>query len=443
MMSKSRVRICMFLLLIASRSAAGADEAGGRNVLKGMIYDTDQKPVSGATVIVWTAAVKRGYSTYCPSCYLDCGKKATTTDQGSFEIRGLDQDLRFRLLVVRDGYTPTFIEKVDPSEGPVSTNLPAYERPSNPLQIVKGKVVDPKGRPIVGAVIEPDGVSYRDESGRLSSHWGAVKGLDPVAVSNAEGEFVVAYVKPAESMTLMVEARGMAAKRFEKISTGGNTHTLKMSRGATIRGRLMHRGKPVPDAQMGIVSVGRAMDQYHKEQRIGTMQNGMFSFSNVPTDVDWYVYAKMNSIAKFGATEAVKCTTKFDDQSLDVGEIQIRAGHRLQGKVILTDGKPIPDGMRIVISTNKAWDSQESNLPPDGRFAFASLPTDDYAISPSIKGYTESKRNPNLSWSIEGKIDHDLDDFIILMEPGQIDFTNRVRGKFRGQPLKSAPPLIQ
>jgi hypothetical protein len=44
----------------------------------------------------------------------------TVTDRtGSFTIKNLDSDLWFELLVVRDGYTAAFVERVDPSHGPV------------------------------------------------------------------------------------------------------------------------------------------------------------------------------------------------------------------------------------------------------------------------------------------------------------------------------------
>jgi hypothetical protein len=70
-------------------------------------------------VTVYHAGVKTGYSTYCPSCYRDCGKRTATDRTGSFTIKNLDSDLWFELLVVRDG-TAAFVEKVDPSRGPAN-----------------------------------------------------------------------------------------------------------------------------------------------------------------------------------------------------------------------------------------------------------------------------------------------------------------------------------
>ena len=78
--------------------------------------------------MIWTAGVKHGYSIYCPGCYADCGKRAVTDAAGAFAIAHVDPELRFRLLVVREGYAPVFAEKVDPFGGPAAVKL--SRRPS-------------------------------------------------------------------------------------------------------------------------------------------------------------------------------------------------------------------------------------------------------------------------------------------------------------------------
>ena len=104
-----------------------------------------------------------------------------------------------------------------------------------------------------------------------------------------------------------------------------------------------------------------------------------------------------------------------------LGDMTLQPGHRLSGRVVLTDGKPIADGMRILLSAQRAWDSQTHDLPPDGRFEFVGLPTDDFSIHPAMKGYHLSSKNPNLNLGIEGFIDRDVDNFVILLDPGKDD----------------------
>jgi anaerobic selenocysteine-containing dehydrogenase len=98
------------LTVTASLSAAAA----GRVTLSGKVTDSSGKLLENATVMIYEAGVKKGYSTFCPSCYVDCGKRAITDRAGTFTFTNLDPDLWFKLLVIRDGYTATFVNKVDP-----------------------------------------------------------------------------------------------------------------------------------------------------------------------------------------------------------------------------------------------------------------------------------------------------------------------------------------
>jgi protocatechuate 3,4-dioxygenase beta subunit len=130
--------------------------AADRVTLTGRVTDSLGKPLEDATVMVYHAGVKKGYSTFCPSCYVDCGKRTITDGTGAFTIKSLDPDLWFELLVIRDGYTATFVKKVDPSGGPTETAVLAPRAAvDDPGRIVRGRVVDPHGLPMPAAVVVP------------------------------------------------------------------------------------------------------------------------------------------------------------------------------------------------------------------------------------------------------------------------------------------------
>jgi len=92
---------------------SGADRA----VVTGRVFASQGQPVEHATAMVYAAGVKTGYSTYCPTCYADCGKRTLTAADGAFTISSLAPGLWFRLLVVREGHAPIFVQKVDPAQG--------------------------------------------------------------------------------------------------------------------------------------------------------------------------------------------------------------------------------------------------------------------------------------------------------------------------------------
>ena len=403
-------------LLIASLIVtASISFAADRVTVTGRVTDNLGQPLENATVMVYHAGVKTGYSTYCPSCYRDCGKRTVTDRTGSFTIKNLDSDLWFELLVVRDGYTAAFVERVDPSRGPAEAAALAPRAPvDDPSRVVRGRVVDQHGRPLRAAVVVPEGVA-----GPVTMY-GPIKGLEPIAVTNAKGEFELAYSEKATGMMLRVEARGMATKLIA-VPTGAGRETITVSDGALIRGRLVNHGKPVAGAEVGLIAQNRGgfgdklkvLGNPYEEIRIGTQEDGSFVITNVPTPVDWYVYGKMEAITALGATDPVKCTTTRDGEEVNVGDIQIIPGHRLRGRITLSDGAALVDGMRVTISADRAWDDQTAVIGHDGHFEFVSLPTGKYEIFTSVRGYRLQKNRH----TIEATIDRDVDDFAIALDP--------------------------
>lgn len=407
-------------LTVASAVAVGADAV----TLTGKVTDVAGKPIEHATVMVYHAGVKNGYSTFCPSCYADCGKRTFTDVTGTYAFTNLKPDLWFELLIVRDGYGPVSIKKVDPSNGPPTTTVlnirPAVD---DPTRMVRGRVVDAGGNPMPDVAVQPQGIA--SNRGALI---GTIPGLDPLAVTNDRGEFEVSYAEPASKMLLLVEARRMAP-RFVVMPTGTKRETVLLYQGAVVRGRLVEDGKPVSGAEIGLIAqeqggfgadlnmVGNA----YAEMKIGTQEDGSFAITGVPSRGEWYVYGKMESIASRGATEPVTCTTTRDNELVDVGELEVKPGHRLQGKVVFSDGKPIPEGMRIFITADQARDSQTAVLGTDGHFQYAGLHRGKYSINLAVKGYTL----PDGAQEVAISMDRDVDNWAIVLSPASRVPTDR------------------
>ena len=400
-------------LTVASAVALGANVA----TLTGRVTDVTGKPIEHATVMVYHAGVKNGYSTLCPSCYADCGKRTFTDAAGSYTFTNLNSDLWFELLVIHDGYGPVSVNKVDPSNGPPATAvLNIRSTVDDPRRMVRGRVVDEHGSPLRDVAVQPQG--FAGNGG--GAYIGPFPGLDPLAVTSDRGDFEVTYTKPTSKMLLLVEARGMAPK-FVVMPTGTNRQMVVVSEGAVIRGRLVADGKPVSGAEIGLIArerggFGAKLAIYgnpYSEMRVGTQEDGSFTVTNVPSPVEWYVYGKMESLGSRGATEPVMCATTRDGEQVNVGDIHVKPGHRFRGQVILSDGKPIPEGMRMIISSDRAWDTQTATLGFDGRFEFVGLAIGDYSISPSVKGY--GLKDGALQVAIS--IDRDVDSWSIMLTP--------------------------
>jgi hypothetical protein len=403
----------LVLLLLVSAVSVGAPGL----TVTGRVFDSSGRPISDATVMVYHAGVLNGYSTFCPSCYRDCGKRTKTDAAGNYVISKLDSMLWFELLVVRDGYAPEIIKIKDPSAGsaPVAT---LKLRPPNldPSHVVKGRVVERNGQVVRDAVVTVVGVE--DQHGTL---YGTFPGLDPLAATDQNGDFEIVDEKPAKRMLVTVEARTLAP-RFVVLVTGPQPQEIVLSRGAAVKGRLVQNGRPVGDAEIGLIAqltggfqqALKIVGDPYPEMRIGTQSDGTFVISDVPEGVRWFVYPKMESVAPRGASEAKTCSTTKPREIVDVGDIQLGPGYRLQGKVTLSDVKPIPDGMRVVLSSMRTMDSQIALLDKDGRFTFVGLAKGEYGISPAVKGYGLPTPEPILT-----SVERDRDDFVISLSPEQ------------------------
>jgi hypothetical protein len=377
-----------------------------RTALSGRVLDADGKPIPHATVMVYHAGVKVGYSTYCPSCYRDCGKRVNTDSSGDFTIQGLAPDLWFTLLVVQEGYTPVISGKLDPDKTREwETKLARRDvQPAN-SSVALGSVTDSAGNPIRDATVEPIGLI----AGQASTY-GTIKGLDPLAVTNAKGEFQISYLGSSPAMLVEIEGRGYAPK-FAKLPTGQNRTAVVVSEGATIRGILTANGKPIGNSEVGLFPKNRGMylsnlaivgDPY-EEQRVGTAADGSFLISNVPEPVTWLLYGKMSSMPKGEGTEPVEISTSKEGQFLDKVHLAAEPAHLVTGRVSLSDGRPMPEGMRLTLGADDIWDTQTVGLSSDGTFEIDNVPDGDFCISPSVKGY-KTRNVPNSNCDVPLKL---------------------------------------
>ncbi len=399
------------LPLIAAYGATSA-------TITGKITDKEGKPLADTTVMVYSAGARQGYSTYCPTCYVDCGKRATTDLSGSFSIAGLDPELWFNLLVVRDGYTPNWIKHADPAQGATATVLVPRAAVNDSSRIARGHVVDTQGKPVRGAVVTPEALFWlAGEQHSATSAFAPQPGLEMIAVTNAKGEFELAHSRPFEALLIRVQARAMADK-VVRLPSGVRFAPVTLLEGATVRGRLLSHGRPAAGLEVGLApQAGLALhpdfqvtgDAY-PEMRVGTREDGTFAFFNVPTPVNWHLYGKMSALGSRGATTPIVCATARDGQDINVGDLEIRPAYHLRGTVKLADGAALAGGMRILLLAANTRDSQLLPLHRDGSFEFTGLARGSYTLFIYMPGYRQRDQAPI-------DVRSDIDDFVVLVDP--------------------------
>ena len=412
------------LLVVALGVVALTDaETGGAKGkpydLTGQVEDQLGKPIQ-ATVFIDTARPKQGTSMSCPSCYADCRKSAKADASGHFKIESLDPELVFKILAAALGCQPEYVSKVDPTNGPVRIQLKPIELASAPPEnCLHGRAVDGQGQPIVGAAVEAYGLHFHGGGGV----WGALDGVDPLAVTDEKGEFVITSRKPFEQLDVKVEARAFAKKNFLELASGNEVHELKLGEGASVTGRVVRNGKPLSNVTVGMVSVDRGAENFIGDFVIGTAADGRFTFANLPAEVDYYIYGKMESLAPYGAIPIQKLRSGKDGHVTDAGDLVVSPGHRLAGRVVLSDGQMLPPQTRLFIGRQGAWDSLQVSLPSDGRFSVSNLPTESYSLSVRFKGYRLSAQNGSLDtlnpFQLVGQVNGHITNLVVLLEPGE------------------------
>jgi hypothetical protein len=193
-----------------------------------------------------------------------------------------------------------------------------------------------------------------------------------------------------------------------------------MTVGATVTGRLLCDGKPVPGAAAGLMQTNRSADTFLGSMVIGTQPDGRFTFLNVFPGDDYSIYGLMESFKDGGAAAARRIHVAGEGVTTDIGDLPVTKGHRIKGRVLLSDGKPIPPRTRLLISREDAWDTQRVDLDQEGRFEIAGLPTERYSLSVRIRGYRLSPKNHGIdpqNHRLLGTIDQDIDTLKILFEP--------------------------
>jgi hypothetical protein len=407
----------LFLLLVTGISD---EPAPSPSTIVGVVRDEAGRPLAEATVFVDTAVPRVGVGVLCPSCYPDCRKSAVSDAAGQFVLKDLDPNLKFRLLAFARNHQPTFTEKAIVSEaGRVVFTLKAHDldrREAN--RVVRGRVVNENGDPVGRAVIEPNGARRGD-----STQFGGMVelGIDPLAVSDDDGNFALGVASGFDQLLVVVRAPYLAPKRAKLTPGDAEVASITLGVGVTVTGRLLSDGRPLPGVALGMVQRDRSAETFLGSLVFGTNDAGRFSFVNVPTHDDLFLYGLMDSLKAYGSLKARLVRTESHGQTIDMGELTVEPGFRLAGRVVLSDGKPLPANTRLLLNRSEAWDTQTATLGDDGGFSFTGVPDEIVDLNISVPGYHLSKRNHGVDLygrALEGRVDTDIDGLTIVFEPG-------------------------
>jgi hypothetical protein len=397
-------------------AAVGAEEQGR---LEGIIGAAGGQPVSNAWVFVYSAAPREGPSVLCPTCYPDCVKRTRTDARGEFKIEPVNPSLMFRLLVLAKGYRPDFIKDVDPMFGSGHLTLKPLKMTNTPMENrVTAKLIDPAGHPVPGARINVEGTRYGPYS-YSSTTSGKV---DPMAVSDENGEFFLDCTNDISAITVGIEPRGLAKRRMW-LDTG-KAHLIRLKEGVAVVGRLLNNDQPVTGASVSMNTEDRSSEVFMRGFDVATDTEGRFKLPNIPANNRFVLYTKMKEMQDLGVALAPRrLATGADGATVDLGDLKVGPAYALRGRIVTADSQPLPSRAHIYLGLEDAWDNQDIRTDDEGRFEFLGVPAESVSLSVRVTGYRISARNPSKDWLNEGRIvgrlTDNIEDFVIHLERGQ------------------------
>lgn len=410
-------RIASFaLLMLMAWSAAHADEAGAtRPSIRGTVAGSGGEAIAGVRVDISTAAPKVGRGIFCPSCYLDCGKWTTTDAQGQFTIQDVDPSLKFRLVLTKPGRRTIQTELVDPADGPLSLLLEKLPAQLDAARIVSG-VVRQAGTPVAAALIRPHGAKTPDRR-----WWGRVEGVDPT-VTDASGKFSMTLPQEFLAVDIEVTGHGFCGERLLLLEPGSDPVQIDVRTGASVVGKLVHAGKPVPGMSIAVVQLERGTSDEIFIAAVGdvTDERGRFEFRYLPLDQRYCIYSVAGE-AKRSDSPYILTTKTFSvpasGKRRDLGSLEVALPCTIRGTVRRLDGQPLPKDLRLSLERYPAWDLIGIRVQGDGTFEATGLPPETYEIRVGdrrLKIVAEEIRYQMLSDASFGlRLRNSIDDLIV------------------------------
>jgi len=382
------------MLLLSTPLSAAEPQAAAKTSadLSGVVQTSDGRPVEGAAVVIRSAGPREGEARLTGHCYPDCFKHARTDASGRFTISNVDGALLYGLIVKAEGWGQQSPVDVDPrDESLVVTLRPsALDTIEEQENTVVGRVVAPDGTPVAGAIVRPRGYQQGDSGVEGSMHEVA-----EVAVTDAEGRFAIASALRVTALHLVVHARSYVSQFFSDVDAGGAGTILTLSSGLTLKGRVVHEGKPLGDVMVGACFPKRTSGMWWGPWETITAADGSFALPHVAPNQELAVYAKMESLREVGAAPSVSAAGA-EGESFDLGDLEVTPGHTLRGKIRVSGGRPLPERLGVTVWREGPFDWITVRVEPNGEFRIDRLPGE--VLHVGVAGFAADGVHPAYPW---------------------------------------------
>jgi hypothetical protein len=386
---------------------------------RGLVKSLAGEPLSGARVRV--AAVRKLDSNDNSSSTSDpaVGTEAFADADGRFTLPPLPDDHLYRLLAAADGFQLGWYRGLDPKADPIEIRLkPLESKPGK--YAARGRLVGFDGKPVSWATIEVDGVGIG-----TGTSWGMNRGFPSELVSGTNGEFTLSRDEPFTRVQTRINAAGFAP-RMLWLDVTNQVTTIQMGPGFVLRGRLLKDGQPLASVRVGICGTPRWSEVFAGHFETSTSNNGEFAFDHIATNTDWFFYGEIASLKQCGALGPRPFHSSDHGETNDLGDIEVKPGLRLAGRVVTRDGSSLPKGTKIRVSSEQAWDSETASVDKEGHFALNNLYPGQLTVGLENRDWHLTAVNRSLDvhnpFRLTGLLETNKDDLVVVIQKGQSQY---------------------
>lgn len=401
--------------LAATRCVVAESEPGVHLLHRlGMITQRDGKPIMGAVVRVIDVDCVRSETGFFPESCSGVGKLYVSSVTGEYELTDLDPRLRYYLSVAAPGFQVKLLQYVEPQRvDTLKTTLAPIAKDRPESDALEGKVLDQEGKPIKGAWIEIAGETTRTANSR-SDTFGALSGVDHYGVTDSDGAFHFPCKGSGRTFYVRLSAIGFAPQSMILTSgtdaAGGNA--VRLSRGVSIRGRLVKDGQPLAGRKMLLCQVNDNSDTYIGMLKAGTAGDGRFTIEHVPENMEFKMAAAPSSLGSRGATKIVNVKSASNaGEATDVGDVAVGPALTLSGRLFMDKGAALPQNMSVTVTPTQGIESLNMKVNPDGTFELAGLSPGPVELSfyedPQVRVAEDNPCEWNHGHALLGKMESD------------------------------------
>jgi hypothetical protein len=378
----------------AAEASATVDLAGHITIPRGN--------AAGAMVLVETAEPRSGIG---PNSYVPT--HVQTDRHGDFIIKSLDTRCLYDGYVFAPACRLRKFLRVDPAAGPLNVTLERAAAAGGPQNtVLRGRILDPHGNPVPGALI------HIHEVTRNGTMYFSSSDIDPYSVSDDAGNFVI-YGKPFTDAGADVEAPGFAMGLFERwtsagapdagsisgfttgasnsFSPGNTPHELTLVEGASIQGRLIFNSKPVANAKVRLDGCEAA--SWIWDYSVVTDDLGRFTFSHLPPNGSGRLRGWTGELADGGVIPVRAVKIGENGSITDIGDVHLLPARTIDGRVHLSDGKTAPTNSYVYFGDFSIGMSPRFDVGTDGTFHLTGFAAGTLTIYLRIPGYELTPRD--------------------------------------------------